>query len=241
MKTILIKKLKVCKFIFLFSCTFSSHANINNFNYVGTDAIFSSTNFKKDFGANIISKKLTPGLNLFIGHMFNQNFGVEFGVEFYKKMNRTENLIGNGAIVLGEKLPVGPPEYWESHKTSFNQKHMYIGIISKVHIAGNNFFSLLTGLSLSRMKFWHNVFDDSDGYIRRDGQIVGIFCKNSIVPIIRIALEHKFNDKMGARVLISWNNSNAFKKIKPITNKSAKPTIKPKDTYKFGVGLIYYI
>lgn len=240
MKKIFKKKLHIGSFVVLFNVIFPSHAGINNTTYFGADIVISSTKFKKDFGSNIISKKLIPGLNLFMGHMFNKYFGLEFGIEFYKKMNRVETIIGDGAIVLGEKLPVGPPEYWESHKTSFAQRHVYLGIIGKINVNENNVFSLLVGVSLPHMKFQHTVFDDSDGYIRNDGNIIGIFCKNKIIPTIRATIEHKFNDKIGVRALLSWKNSATFK-IKPLTNQSARPTIKAKDTYTFGIGIAYYM
>jgi len=231
--------IKALTFIAVLSAVPSSNA-VGNSTYVGADAMYSASTFQQDFGGNVISKKLIPGLNLFFGHMFNEHFGAEIGVDVYKRMKNTVT-VETGSVLLGEMITTEPgaPANWISTKTSFSQRHPYAGIIAKANATNNNSVSLLAGVSLSHIKINYSAFDDQAHDLLND-EVVRNFSKTKIIPIIRATVEHKFNDKFGVRASLAWKNTSAFK-LKSKENPSVGALIKAKDTFTFGIGATYYI
>ncbi|MGD0466574.1 MAG: outer membrane beta-barrel protein [Gammaproteobacteria bacterium] len=232
------KQLNVSVLAFVMGLSVTSSAYANHSTYLGADAVYGSTKFKKDYGANIFSKKPAPGLNLFVGHMFNENFGAELGFEVYKKMKRTENQINEGTIVAGFAVPIGMK--WESYKTTLVQRHPYFGAIIKTNITDNNSVSLLVGASLSHIKAQYTIFNDGSGVHTVNGDTTRTFSKTKLIPIIRATLEHKFNKQFGVRTILSWKNTSAFK-LKSQERPSSATLIKAKDTFNIGIGATYYI
>ena len=215
-----------------------AYADTNHSTYLGADAVYSIMKFKQDFGGNIFSKKPAPGLNLFVGHMFNEHFGAEVGFEFYKKMKRTEDQIKEGTMVAG--VPVLEGFNWESYRTSLSQRHPYFGVIVKTNITDNNSVSLLTGAFLSNIKAQYIIFNDGSEEHSIYGDTIRTFSKTKLVPMIRATLEHKFNNNIGIRTLLTWKNTSVFK-VKSQESSSGNTQIKSKDTFNIGLGVTYYI
>ena len=169
-----------------FSSIAHANANIGTSNYVGIDAVYSSMKFKKDYGDNIFSKKMIPGINIFAGHMINENFGAEIGYEVDKKMKRTEK-VSAGATVAGIFVDPNVVSF-QSFKTSIKQHHAYLGGIAKKAIFDdNNIVGLMLGVSISHIQAKYNIFADSTP-ISRD--ITRTFSSTKPIAIIRASLVH---------------------------------------------------
>lgn len=242
---ILEKKYYVNTFSFIVTlcATTYSYSKANDFTYFGgVDYLYSKTQFKEDFGGNIIFTKPISGLNVFVGRMFNEHFGAEIGLEFYRKMEKTVNRISSGVVVAGEAVPKsdpGDPPYWESFKTTFSQRHPYIGIVIKTNLTENNILSLFSGASLSRIKTQYTIFNNADFDL--DPSIrVRTFYKTKVIPMLRATIEHKFNNKLGIRALVGWKQTSLFK-MKAQEHNNSEASIKPKDSFNFGIGATYYI
>lgn len=223
----------------LTASSFSSiaHANVNTGtgNYVGIDAVYSSMKFKKDYGDNIFSKKMIPGINIFAGHMVNETFGAEIGYEVAKKMKRTET-VNAGATVAGIFIdPTGAR--FMSYNTFFKQHHAYLGAVAKKAIFNDNtLIGLMLGVSVSHIQARYNVFADNFGP-RNDTRT---FSKTKPISLVRASIEYKFTDKLGLRGLATWKNTSQFK-IKSEENSSSNAEIKLKDTFNLGLGISYYM
>lgn len=230
----------VCASIFTILIILQSHADSGNkiSNYIGIDILCSNMQFKEDFGSSIMSKKLSPGINLSIGYMFNQYIGTEIGFEFYKKMKRTANNVHG--VVAGVNLSQYDVNDWESYKTSISQRHPYIGIVIKHNINDNNMLSVLAGGSLSHIKAQSIMFDNRMQHIQPVGNRIRTFSKTKLIPIIKATVEHKFNDKFSVTAIASWKQTSLFK-MKSIEKPSSDTCIKPRDSFGFGVGVKYYV
>lgn len=231
-------------FIVTLCATTYSYAKANDFTYFsGVDYLYSKTKFKEDFGGNIIFTKPISGLNVFVGRMFNEHFGAEIGLEFYRKMEKTVNRISSGVVVAGATVPnsePGDPPYWESFKTTFSQRHPYIGIVIKTNLTENNILSLFSGASLSSIRIQYTIFDGADFSISPVPAMVRTFSKTKVIPMLRATIEHKCNNKLGIRALVGWKQTSLFK-MKSQENNISNACIKAKDSFNFGVGAIYYI
>lgn len=217
-----------------------ANANANYSTYVGVDALCYKMRFKEDFGGNIISKKLAPGLNLFVGHMLNEYFGAEIGFESYKKMKNIKNNIPDGTTVAGVKIDGNRINYWESYSSTVSQRHPYFGLLTKLNITNNYYISVLAGVSLSNIRARYTLFDDEGKHRILEGELVRNFSKTKAIPIVRVSVEHKFNDKVGIRGLLAWKKTSSFT-IKSKENPDSKTCLKLKDSFNIGLGVSYYV
>jgi len=204
--------------------------------YIGADAVYGKMKFREHYGDNIFSKKWIPGVNLFVGHMFNENWGAEIGYEVDKKMKRTET-VKAGNTVAGIYMDPGLFTY-RSYNTSFKQHHAYLGAIAKKRILDNNFISLMLGVSLSHIQARYNIFADS--IPGAPPNVTRTFSKTKPIPVIRVSLEHKFNDKFGLKALATWRKTSKFK-IKSEERPDTDAQVKLKNTINLGIGVNYYI
>lgn len=203
--------------------------------YVGADAMYSKLGFKQDYGKEIFSKKFAPGINLFAGHMFNENFGMELGWEMYKKMKRSARVDSNKKAAGGL---VDPTLYeWKSFDTTLKQNYPYLGAIAKMSIINDNIFAkILLGVSVPTIKAQYNSNLNNLG---PDSE-VRTFSKTKLIPIARVALEYKITSNFGLQALGTWKNTSQFK-AKSKENSAGNTEVKFKDTFSIGLGATYYI
>lgn len=201
--------------------------------YVGIDAIYSNMKFKQNYGENIFSKKWTPGLNLFVGHMFNENWGAEVGYEAEKKMKSSNTAIA-GEQLAGTKVPTNMIDL--SFDSIIKQRHPYAGIIGKYKLFDNIFVSLMLGGSLSHIsaRYTYTASQSGPGPVGT----VRNYSKTRLIPLVKGIVEYKFPNQLGIRGVLAWKNTSA---IKMHCKESNNLIIKAKDTINFGIGVSYYI
>ena len=237
--SVLEKKFNVSAFAFVAILSAASYSSAQasgpSSNYVGIDAVYASMKFKEYYGDNIFNKKEIPGINLFAGHMFNQNWGFEAGYEVDKKMKRDNVRVNSGQTVAGGL--VAPLVGFENYNTQLKQHHAYLGVLGKHNLFSNNVFaSLMLGVSLSHIYAKFNMFDDGTP---ATVDITQSFAKTKLIPIIRATVEYKITDKLGLRALTTWRKTSKFKIIAEQANSTAQ--IKLKNTINVGAGITYYI
>ena len=161
----------------LASSSYSYAANTRN-TYVGLDVVYNSMKLKKDYGGNIFSKKMAPGLNFSVGHMFHENFGAELGIEVEKKMKRTARVPAVEIVANIPGLLPGATIQWEAYNTQIKQRHPYLGFIAKGNLFNNTFASLMIGGALSNIKASFHKFADSQPVpLPADDQLINKFKK----------------------------------------------------------------
>lgn len=235
------KKLNASAFAFVvaMAATSYSHAHTAHHGhgaYVGLDAVYNWIGFKKDYGQNIF-KKQAPGVNVFAGYMFHENFGAELGFEWDKKVKK-DVTIPVGDTVAGTTIPtVALGGGNQAYKTYVKQSHPYLGLLAKTDIlAEKNFLSLTLGLSLSNIKAQINNYSSNGVSV----SVIRNFSKTKLIPFVKVAFEHKFTQQWGAKLFAGWRNTSAFKlDAKETANTYQK--IKFKDTFNVGFGVAYYI
>ncbi len=239
---ILEKRLNASAFAFVIALSATSYSQIaqasGTSTYVGVDAIASSLKFKNDYGNNVFSKKVTPGVNIFVGHMFNDNWGAEIGYETEKKMKRTTTF-GPGSTVSGYRLTNADGN--ESYSSTLKQHHPYLAAIAKTNIFDdNNFASIMLGVSVSHIEAKQNQFYSST---TPGTNITKTFARTKPIAIIKATIEHKFNSHFGLRLLAGWKNTSKIKMRSQEngTSNNSVLQVKPKDTFNLGVGVSYYI
>jgi hypothetical protein len=188
----------------LASSSYSYAANTRN-TYVGLDAVYNSMKLKKEYGGNIFSKKMAPGLNFSVGHMFHENFGAELGIEVEKKMKRTARVPAGEIIANMPALDPADGISWEDYNTQIKQRHPYVGFVVKSNLFNNTFASLMIGGALSDIKASFHKFDDSGvGPLPAQDQLTKTFKKTKLIPIIKVQLEQKFINNFSIKALITW-------------------------------------
>ncbi len=95
----------------------------------------------------------------------------------------------------------------------------------------NTSVSLLVGASLSNIKAKYDISIPTVA--------TRTFKKTKLIPLVRLAVEHKVSDKFGIRGLVSWKNTSVFK-VKSQESPTTTTEIKLKDTFNIGFGVAYY-
>ena len=200
--------------------------------YLGADAVYSKTGFKKNYGDNTFAKS-APGINIFVGHMFNDNFGLEVGYEFEKKQKKNGNLndgLNEGVYFVGQPVPA---DVVLSFKSEIKQRHPYLGLIGNVNINDNFFAQALAGVSVSNINakctYVENQYNQS-GNLR--------FSKTKPIAMVRLSIGYKLTDKFDLRAYTTWRNTSRFKVV---AEGLKAMSIKLKDTYNVGLGVVYHI
>lgn len=237
--SLLEKKLNVSAFAFVVAMAATSYSHAHgthhhgNGTYVGLDAVYNWMGFKQDYGQNIF-KKQAPGLNVFVGHMFHQNFGAELGFEWDKKVKKDVTFAAGNNTVLGKSIiPIMGPQ---AFKTELKQSHPYFGIVAKTHVmCDENILSLMVGMSLS------NIKAKSTNYLNNNVAANNIvtFSKTKMIPFVKVAFERKFSHQCGVKLSTAWKNTSAFKLDSKEPGTSSK--LKLKDTFNVGLGVVYYL
>lgn len=225
--------------IFIVSLCVITNANAGS-TYFGIDALYSNTRLKKDFGGNVFSRRMAPGVNFSLGHMFNNNFGAEVGFEIDDRNSDVIYVPGNEAVF--GILQNNPDLHYALYKSKVNQNYKYIGITTTTTF-NNNFISLLIAESLSSIKAKTNllgeIIDDIFGdpeFISRDN--ISIFNKNKLIPIIKISFGYKNNDYF-INLFSSWKNTSKINIKSQDSPDTMKEIIKFKNTCNFGIRLGY--
>ena len=226
------KKLSIATIIAFSTTSYCgiSQATETRSTYAGIDAVYNSMKFKGGYGDNLF-KKNAPGLNLFVGHMFHENFGAEAGFEYDKRMKRSVQV--NGSELIGGVANTGIP--YINYDSKVKQNHPYIGVVGKYGFLNNTFVSLMVGGSLSHIKANYVITGTSLGSLLNG--TTRSYSKSKLIPIVRASVEHKFAEQFGIRGLIAWKNTSA---IKMQAQENNTYVIKPKDSFSFGIGALYY-
>lgn len=202
--------------------------------YLGVDAVASKLKFEKDYGENIFSKKLAPGLNFFVGHMFHENFGAEVGFEIEKKMKRTTN-VNSGTMVANRVVP--NTSGFESYKTDFKQYHTYLGVAAKANLVANIFASLMVGGVFSHVSAKFSIFDN--GLHNVSPSVDRSFSKTKLTFLVRGLVEQKFHDQFSVRALVSWKNTST---INMDAKEGSYPfKVKTRNSFSPGLGITCYL
>ena len=219
-----------------------SQANNTKTTYIGIGAIYSSTKLPPNFGGNVFSKKMLPGINLALGHMFNKHFGAEFGFEIDKTNKRTVNV--NGKELVFEFDPEDPDLIYSSFSSKINQNHLYFGIKTKLNTAPNSFISMLLGASFSNFKlqanlFGEQIFDNLSNSEKFNYEHEHyIFNKKKFIPLIQLSFEHIYKDKYGIKIFYTWKKTSNFTFKEYMYNKTN--VVKLKNTMNIGCVFSYY-
>lgn len=230
------KNLHASIFIFVLMSTVyypSAQARGSFSKYIGFDGMYSSMKFRKDYGDNIFNHNAIPGINLFIGHMFNENWSIEAGYEAYKNMQRKNVVVYAGQLVAG--APVAPGLGFECYNTQIKQQHTYVGGVGRYKLNSHIFGTFMLGISLSGIYAKFHIFDDGTP---ATVNVIRNFNKIKLIPLIKLAANYKFSDNLGFRAITSWKKTSEFTIVAKQATSTSK--VKLKNTINVGIGTVYY-
>lgn len=226
----IIRALEATFILTIASNVYARQSNTNPSFYLGADAVYSKIGFKENHGNNIFTKKSSPGLNFFVGHMFNENFGAEIGYEFEKKQK------SNGQVTAGNNFAGwrAPAMGGFSFDAELKQTHPYLAVIGNVNIYDNFFVQALVGASVSSIKSKYTWVDSVLNFTDN-----ATFSKTKPVAMVRLSAGYKLTDKCDVRAYATWRNTATIQVKSPDTSRGN--LIKAKDTYNVGLGIVYHI
>ncbi len=198
--------------------------------YVGAGLVYSSMKFTKDYGANLFAKN-APGLNVFAGYMFTDNFGLEAGYEHYKKKKKTVDVSAGERIAGGNAL-LNP----YTISTSVQQTHPYILAIAKTNMFDENLnLGVGIGLSYSKLKAFHAATSSNGAAINPIKEFN--YSTKKILPMVKTFAEYKF-DQFAVEASLGWKNTS---KLKVNSSEDSKKEIKAKNSFNAGLGIKWYV
>jgi predicted nucleic acid-binding Zn-ribbon protein len=211
--------------------------------YVSVAALYAKTRLENDYGGNIFSKKMVPGINCAFGYRFDEFWGGEAGFEIEKLNKRSVN-VPNGEKIFGVVVNQ-PTLIYSSYSSKINQHNIYIGVTSKYNIFNNNYFiSILAGGALWHLKANTNLLGEqlyvgagATNFAPRN--ITNEFYTTKLIPLIRIIFEYANTKKYGVRLFSTWKNTGNTE-IKPDYSGN-NYSIKFKSSLNTGLGFYYYL
>jgi hypothetical protein len=213
--------------------------------YIGIAGLYSHLRLPNSYGGNVFSRKMASGFNLSLGHMFNDNFGWEAGVEFNKRNNR-EVFINKEESVFGV-TPEDPLLVYSYYKSKINQTHLYGGILSKITILDTSFFSILIGGSLSNIKLKARLLGEQ--LIHPFSGIKAFyptyypysFNKRQILPIIQLAFGYQNKNQYNLKIFSTWKRTSTEDVVSKESSTTRKDVLRLKNIINIGAGFYYYI
>jgi hypothetical protein len=241
MKTYSFLKYFINTIIFIVSLCVISNANAGS-TYFGIDALYSNTRLKRAFGGNVFSRRMAPGVNFSLGHMFNNYFGAEVGFEIDDRNSDVIYVPGN-EDVFGVK-PNNQFLIYSIYQSKINQNHSYISLKANFNVFNNFSISSLLGSSLSNFKIKTILLSDHENYgfghtiINRN--FTSIFNKTKMIFFAKLNLNFKLENRYNINLFSAWKNTSNIQ-IKSHESTINNPEIiKFKNFINIGIGLYYY-
>lgn len=262
----LLSKSKVAIPLVLACCFQYSQASAqmaNNVNYdftknwsFGINALYSKTGLKDGYGGNTFSTKPNLGINPFVRHMFNSDWGIEAGLDIYKNIKRISSYGENDTMTgiglreifrIARGGTLGPGLNTLIDRTNIKQRHIYLGGIRKIDISDKSGLNLMLGLSLSKLNARSEIFSTNVSELAIPDRKILNYSKTKLIPIVRASFEHQLNSNFKLQALAVWKWTSKLKvkskeELKIGHNNSfGHAEIKPKDSIGLGLGVTYCI
>lgn len=197
--------------------------------YIGADAQWRNTIFKQNFGKNIFKTNYPQG-NIYAGVQFSDYLGVEGGFEGTSRVTRS-NFISAGTVVLG----VPALDEMVIAQSSFDGWHA--SVVGYLPIRNEWRCSLVGSVGFTSLRVKLNEITTPAG----TAEVFPLaFAKRNSVLRLGAGIRHFFNDCMGFRAMVFWENTRKFKSvttISPFPERILPETAKLKDSVIAGLGL----
>ncbi len=198
---------------------------------IGVNYLYNTMRWQKDYGANLFPKH-THGLGVNAEYMFNKNFGIEVGYEKYRDKKRENVYLGPGERIAGyTAIDAGD---FEVLNTELRQYRLPVHLVGKIYDDYNNYGMGALVIGVSKIKAFLNVINSSTGATGNKYY----FNNNEIIPGIKIAIGHVFDNHFNIQVGMVWHNMNILHIKECISNDFS---IKPKNSMVYQLGLSYNI
>jgi opacity protein-like surface antigen len=209
----------------------AAFANVDYFNdpYVGAEAIQTNQQFKNEFGKDGF-KKNPLDLSVFGGFKFTKHFGLEAGWE--QQLKKKKSLTVGGSVIIEDEEFSGTANV----NTTVKGRHPYLGIFGEYKYDAWKFQAML-GASFSKVKA--TVAVDSISGVVPDQYVVGStigMTKSKVIPMVKLSALYNFTECFGVRVTGTYRNTSQLKLTTPV---DSDMTIKLKDTFGLGLGVVY--
>lgn len=228
-------KLKITIIIILFNIIANSYAqNIYEddndssdtpYFYFGVNGFYSNLHFKENYGHNMFAKSFVGAGGFFV-YMFNNSLGFEFGYPI-EKTKRASSVINTNEYIAGKILNVA----WNNGLlfSEVKQRHAYIGLMLSSDINEELTLSTLLGIAAYNIHAKYNISKPS---LLLDQTFT--FAKTKRIPIARLSLEYKINNRYVIRFFTTWKNT---RKVHISSEQNASNVIKLKDSFTSGIGI----
>lgn len=200
--------------------------------YMGLEAIVSEQRIDRMYGGNIFPKT-SQGLNISLGKMINNNFGIEIGSDLVKKKSRDRQIYFPGVI---NGVQINFMNQYNLCQSTIKIPKYYFGILSNLDFNNSFSLNLLVGLSLMKVKANTLYISDIFGIIN---DLIN-YNTSKVVPFVKLSLAKEMFNNFEIKATLGIIN---FKKIQISDNLGgATPTmIKIKSNTNFGIGFNYYL
>ena len=219
--------------------------------YVGVDAQIRHMPFQKDFGGNVLKKNYPQG-NFFAGLKFNDYVGIEAGYEVSKKKSRSVKH-NNSDIVFGKPLEQNEPPFIPSvENISYGTSKIYgwnanlmgflpifcednsLQLIGSVGIAQLKIKSKNELKSLETTATLDSITEEINGSTQNTIIFNMHYKKRKAVLRLSSGIQNMITDCIGIRALVTWENT---AKLRVTTGTKVFNTEKPKNSFKYGLGI----
>lgn len=193
--------------------------------YFGVSGFYSNLHFKENYGHNMFAKSF-KGAGGFFVYMFNNSLGLEFGYPI-EKSQRARSSIDTNQYIAGKMLNIA----WNNGYlySEVKQKHAYVGLMLSSDINERLAIATLLGVAAYNIHAKYNISKPS---LLLDQTFT--FTKTKRIPIARLSLEYKIDNRYVIRLFTTWKNTN---KVYITSEQNVTNIIKLRDSFTSGIGI----
>ncbi len=219
--------------IVLFSISFSCKA-FELLSYIGIDGQLNRMHFKEGYGNNLFPRHY-PQINVYGGLKYDNSFAIEAGY-LSEAVKSKYTTLYEGEHALGALVPAtASPAVF---KTYIKIRGYHLGFVNTFCQPQWDSFRVLWGAGVGFLRAESQRDCKSMGNPPTKGNIRK-FKKDKAVLRLMLSSEYKFKNNLGFRAsLFFLQTSQMVIKAQPLEGHYT-PTIKPKDSFVYSMGIFY--
>lgn len=229
---------------------YRTHALLRLKPEVGVDFGFTKTEFSKDNGDKMFSRRQIP-MSIFMGVNFTDNLGMEVGYSGTKKKEREVRLDAGEFAPGGDAVTTLIPGQYHLYNTSTSIDQPYVAMKWQHRLYNESSFYFAAGFAYTTMHLsWENIYDSSvaagaggppaaDVKARRS-QAIAI---SKLIPIIKAGVYVPITNAFSLRFIATWSQTNKLQRCIDKVNamNGNAMLLKRKNNIQYSIGLVYTI
>ncbi len=204
--------------------------------YIGFEIGNQNNGFRKGHGQEIFANK-SSFVDINIGKMFQDKWGLEFGISIIPDKKQSSIVIGSSTALPGRVLT---PGFNHITHSEIQKRALYVGLIRLYPITAKFKLFNLVGFSHSwmRQSYTPSRLHNVNLTLSEQAAATRTFKSHGKNIHLKFGAKYDLTDSVGIKTTITWDNTARFKS-KCIQSPNLPDSIRHKNATRIGVGLYF--